>query len=255
MEKQEVKDNKVLKVLNIVFNVFFYTFIVVVLLFAISTLTKKTVKDIPNLFGKGYLVVLSDSMEGDKKENFFEGELIVVDILSDDEKDDLEVGEIISFYDVKLKRINTHRIIDRCYDNENNFIGYETQGDNTPGPDEIIVSLDNVVAKYNGFHSMGWGKLIGFITDAENPLGFILCIVLPAVLFLIYTVVMFIKSLMAINVSKAESEKESIIAEYEAKKLEEERRNAETAARLKEMEEKLAALTAEKENKKKNDEE
>lgn len=248
---------KVLKILNIVLNVFFYAFIAVVLLFAISTISKKDHKSIPGLFGQGYLVVQSDSMKGDGKENFDEGELIIVKILNDDEKDDLKENDIISFYDLNIKKINTHRIVGIVKDDAGNVVAYQTKGDNADGVDFINASIDNVIAKYNGNHSMFWGKVIGFITDTENPIGFILCIVLPAVLFLVYTVVVFIKSLMAINMQKASDEKENIIAEYEAKKAAEEKEKAETAAKLAEMEAKIAELTALKgqESKKESSEE
>lgn len=263
MDNNQVKLNentskqKMMKILNIVLNVFFYAFIAVVLLFAISTITKKDHKSIPNLFGKGYLVVQTDSMEGDKKENFKVDELIIVSLLDEDEKDDLQVDDIISFYDVNIKAINTHRIIGIVKDDNGNVIAYQTKGDNAPEADLVNASIDNVIAKYNGTHSMFWGKVVGFITDSENPIGFILCIVLPSVLFLVYTVVMFIKSLMAINMQKASDEKENIIAEYEAKKAEEERQKAETAAKLAEMEAKIAELTAlkEQESKKEDSEE
>ena len=255
--KEKVNKQQVLKVVNIVLNVFFYAFIAVVLLFAISTITKKDHKSIPNLFGSGYLVVQTDSMEGAGKENFKVGELIIVSLLDEDEKDDLEVNDIISFYDVNIKAINTHRIIGVVKDDSGKVIAYETKGDNAPSADLVNASIENVIAKYNGTHSMFWGEVVGFITDAENPIGFILCIVLPSVLFLVYTVVMFIKSLMAINMQKASDEKENIIAEYEAKKAEEERQKAETAAKLAEMEARIAELTAQKEqeSKKENSEE
>lgn len=219
------KKINVKRILNIVINVIFYVFIALVLLFAISTIGKKDQASIANLFGKGYLVVQSDSMAGDNKENFNKRELIIVKLLKDNEKANLKEEDIITFYDVNLKRLNTHRIVGIVKNADGTVVGYVTRGDNSPDlngdgepdVDMINVSLENVKAIYNGTHSKVWGGIIGFIANEDNPVGFILCIVLPAVLFLVYTVIMFIKSLMAINVHKAKDDKEAIIAEYEAK--------------------------------------
>lgn len=215
---------KTLKIVNIVLNVIFYAFIFCVLLFAISTISKKDQKHVASLFGNGYLVVQTDSMKWDyethkvKKENFDEGELILVKVLKDSEKDDLKVGDIITYYDANINGLNTHRIVNVNVDSETGkVISYTTKGDNTPGYDIPNVNVSDVVAKYNGSHSKFFGGIVGFISNPENPIGFILCIVLPAVVFLVYTVAMFIKSLLAVNTSKVKNDKEAIIAEYEAK--------------------------------------
>ena len=66
---------------KIALNVVFYILILLVLLFSISNIRAKNKNDqIPNIFGKGYLNVLSDSMTGDNKDSFNTGDMIIVKI-------------------------------------------------------------------------------------------------------------------------------------------------------------------------------
>ncbi|HBP25959.1 MAG TPA: hypothetical protein DD618_03305, partial [Acholeplasmatales bacterium] len=68
------KSLKVKKIVKIVLNVLFYSFIAVLLLFSIANMRIKTNADIPNIFGRGFLAVISDSMEGDQDDSFNQGD-------------------------------------------------------------------------------------------------------------------------------------------------------------------------------------
>ena len=150
-EKKEVnKENsdnssKKKKIFKIIGDVVFAIFLLFILTFAVSNLrAKKTASGIPNIFGNGYLTVLTESMDGTKefyqehpeyKGTFKAGDLITVKLLkSDEEAKSLEAGSIITFLaneDIdgngKLDDIVTHRII-----SVEEFYGtkyYRTRGD------------------------------------------------------------------------------------------------------------------------------
>ena len=96
-------------VLKIAGNVLFYTVIVFLLLFSISNLSVKSNKDIANVLGRGFLPVISDSMEGNNRDSFDKGALVFVRLLSAEDKQNLNIGDIVTFYDLNLVALNTHR--------------------------------------------------------------------------------------------------------------------------------------------------
>ena len=149
------KSNKGLKKgIKIALLSIFYLIIGLLLLFSVATLSVKTVKDIPNLFGKGFLAVheQADSMVGDNKDSFNPGDLVFVNVLSEKQKQELDLqklkdeGAVISFYDHNIKRINTHRVID--YNETKGTL--TTQGDNVDEPDIVPVYRSDIVGIYIG---------------------------------------------------------------------------------------------------------
>lgn len=194
-------------VFKIVGNVLFYTTIVLLLLFSISNLSVKTNKDIANILGRGFLPVLSDSMEGNNSDSFNKGSLVLVKLLSDSQKDDLEIGDVITFYDLNLGALNTHRIVHVT----SNYIvtqgdkaaasaPYVVGGDNT-GIQYEIVTYDNIKAISTG-HINGLGSAISYL---QTPVGFALFVILPVVLLLAYQGFVLTKTLLAVNKEKIEA--------------------------------------------------
>lgn len=185
----------------------FYLIIGFLLLFSIATLSVKTVKDIPNLFGKGFLAVheQADSMVGDNKDSFNPGDLVFVKVLSEKQKEALDLqklkdeGAVISFYDHNIRRINTHRVVG--YNETTKSL--TTQGDNESSPDIIPVYRNDIIALYTG-KAKGLGKPIAFM---QTPLGFGLIVVMPTLALLIYQGIVLIRN---IYISKEEKLKLSL---------------------------------------------
>ena len=121
---------------KIALNVIFYLLILLVLLFSISNIRAKNKNDqIPNIFGKGYLNVLSDSMTGDNEDSFNTGDMIIVKIANKKNISKLEVGNIVTFYDYRLasnkgagSALDTHRIVYIDKTNNDSYV-YYTVGD------------------------------------------------------------------------------------------------------------------------------
>ena len=234
--KKETKEI-VKKVLNIILNSIFYVFIAFMLIFAIANIKVKSNMDIPNVFGTGFLTVQSDSMEGNRKDSFFTGDLVFVRAVNDKNRDKLvktlKVGDIITFFDTRIDHFNTHRIVDirTALDGKLEFVTqgdkrnttnpYDPNGANDPAHYEVVHQV-NVLGIYKSKWS-GAGKALDFV---QKPLGFALVIVIPTALLFAYELFVLIRLLMKANKEKLEAklarEKEEERAALE-KRLAEER--------------------------------
>ena len=206
----DAKKNTVKTILSVALNVFFYLVILFLLLFAIANMRVKTQADIPNIFGRGFLSVQSDSMMGNEKDSFDEFDMIFVKMVKEKDIAKLEVGDIVTWYDINRKEFNTHRIVEI---GDNYFI---TQGDKAAADPNLkydpegeynnpnyydIVSKNDVKA----VHVSTWkgaGKALDFL---QSPIGFPLCIVLPAVLILIFDGAVLVRNVLRYNNAKMEA--------------------------------------------------
>lgn len=187
METQKTKTNTTKKVLNICLNVvlwLFVAFAIVMTIFAISSRSNK--ENVPSLGKKVLVTVLTDSM----KPTFKSGDLIIVNKLSDDEKKELQVGDVITFHAGDLNGdgkddLNSHRIT--SLDLANNRV--HTKGD-APTASEENVLLADIVGIYRGTKLAGVGSFIAFL---GTFLGFGLIVVLPLVAFFVFELVVFIR--------------------------------------------------------------
>ena len=101
--------------------------------------------------------------------------LIMVHRLSADEKNDLKIGDVITFNQDGMVKV--HRIIDLLPDGR-----IVTKGDANLNPDVPITS-DDVIGKVVGVSPIV-GKVVSFIKDfmADNPMLFIVAVILLIVM-------------------------------------------------------------------------
>ncbi len=209
-----------IKALRITGNVIFYGVILFLMIFSISNIAISSEKDIPNIFGKGFVSVQSNSMDGGRVDSFKKGDLVYINMLSDNQKSELKPGQIVVFWHQGKHII--HRIVD---------LGDElvvTQGDltaniyGTYGEDELtpsmannieVVAFDNIIGLYTG-SAAGLGSTVDTLRD---PNGFLLWIVLPLLLFFLYEMIILGKRIIDRNKltlqQKHEQEKEALKAE------------------------------------------
>ena len=117
--------------------------------------------------------------------------------------------------------INSHRIVSIIYDTDGKALQYITQGDNrkTNPVADAPVDYQDVIAKWTGTRIPGLG---GFLSFLQQPKGFLIVIVLPLILFFLYELFVFIKTLLGIKnsgkkvISAADEEviKQKAIEEY-----------------------------------------
>lgn len=211
---------------KIALNVVFYILILLVLLFSISNIRAKNKNDqIPNIFGKGYLNVLSDSMTGDNKDSFNIGDMIIVKIANKKNISKLEVGNIVTFYDYRLasnkgagSALDTHRIVYIDKTNNDSYV-YYTVGDKIAKQlnfDASKLNADNYLTILNSLGSNNYqafgsteirgiysGKWSGFgktIQTINNH--FIAIIIVPVAILLVFEI-----GVLVLNIMRAREEK------------------------------------------------
>ena len=189
--------NSVITGLKIAFNVVFYSLIVLLLLFSIANIQVRTENDIPHLFGRGFLSVQSDSMVGDNEDSFDEGDIVFVRLLNDERRQELEVGDVITYFDRSIRAFNTHRIVE-IYELQGDTF-FVTRGDNTPGNDNPIRSTDALAVYSN--HWNGFGATLDYL---QTPVGFALFIIVPVAIMLIITGIGLTRNILALNKAKLE---------------------------------------------------
>lgn len=208
-------ESKTKKRLKIALNVIVYVLFALIFLLMILIVTSGG-KGYTNIFGTAFVAVETDSMNGDRDDSFKPGALLKVKILSDEEKYELQVGDIISFYDIidGRRAINSHRIIEVWGEGYNRV--YTTQGDNVGLPDANSRTPDEIIGKVKG-HTNGIGKIFLFI---RTPAGFGVCVILPCLLLLGYCIFDLVKAVIEQKKqTKAESKellKEQLLEELRA---------------------------------------
>lgn len=227
---QEIKTpmttkEKVIFGVKIALNVIFYALILLVLLFSISNIRAKNKNDqIPNIFGKGYLNVLSDSMEGDNKDSFNAGDLIVVKIANDKNISKLEVGNVVTFYDYSIASnkgagtaLNSHRIvyIDKSSDNYVYYtvgdkIAKELNFDASKLTQENYLTILNNLGMKN-YQAFGSSEIRGIYTSKLAGFGktiqtinnhFVAIIIVPVAILLVIEI-----GILVLNIMRAREEK------------------------------------------------
>ena len=262
--------------LKIFANVLFYLFLVTVTLFSIANIRGENKNDkIPNVFGTGYLTVLSNSMMGDNEDSFEAGDLIIVKTATEKRIEKLEVGDIVTFFDYSLSRedgvgnaLNSHRIIfiDKTTSTTKYYlagdafvksVGLEVDKITKESAEDLYDNntRDNIQcvtdAEIKGIYSSkisGLGNTIIFINE-----HFVVCIIIPVALFFALEVGLFIYHLMKMREEKLKLELEKTKSESsEDEEALKERLKEELRAQL------LAELEAnkkEEENEESNDSE
>lgn len=188
-----MKNNVLKKVLKIFGNILFGIFLVFILFIAITNIRAKSNDNVPNIFGYGYLNVLSDSMDGDKEDSFKIGDLIFVKLVNKEEAENLKVGDIITYktnIDGKDMTIS-HRIIRIEPDNPYKYV---TQGDHRDSSMAATdsVKVNQVIAVYQGKWA-GAGSVFAWFSSG---FGFFLIVCVPCILFLIFEIINFVKVYM-----------------------------------------------------------
>ncbi len=236
-------NNKLKKGFKITGTVVFYAFIAILLLFSVANIRQTDkAKDYPNIFGRGFLQVESDSMTGKNDDSFVIGDLIVVKKATTKRINKLEVGDIITFYDYKAQDdvnrksfLNSHRIVEvRTTNSGKVFI---TQGDKAvesglvynPNDQLYNVTIEryfDVVSdtQVKGIYVSkveGFGNVVNHISN-----NFFWYVVLPILLFLVFEVFVVVKNVLDLRDEKNKANnkvnedalRESIKAELEAEK-------------------------------------
>ena len=138
----------------------------------------------PDVFGIAPLAVTTGSMEGDKPDSFSEGALIFAQILSDEDKQSLEVGQIITYYDEEQDgslSYTTHRIVEVVKNSSGQIVSVITRGDANNASDGEK-NLSNVVGRCV-YSVAGLGSFAMFL---QTPAGILVFVGIPVIAFIAY---------------------------------------------------------------------
>jgi signal peptidase len=238
MEQPQVSLTK--RIIKIVLNVLFYTAIVFLLVFSIANMQVKRDDNIANIFGIGMLSVQSNSMYGELDDSFEKGDMLFVKMLDDESRAALEVGDIVTYFDLSIYAFNTHRIVE-INESEGYLVtqadyNYVSENNNTE-PDQPV-NIEDVISVYTTSKISGFGSALDYL---QTSAGFAIFIIIPVILLLIGEGVILTRTIMSSNKEKLalayEQEKEDAKKELESEK---ERMRAEILAELKKEKEKSA---------------
>ena len=204
--KQWFRDLNKKKILSIALNTLIWIFVIFSLMITILVFSAQGSEDgVPAVFGKSLITISTDSMEPTYKA----GDLVFMEKLSDEEIENLQPGQIITFRapididgDGMVGDINTHRI-EKVEGNR-----FVTKGDHNlipdnEGDDPYTVHMSDVIGLCTEDGKIGGlGNVISFL---RSSLGFFLCIVLPLILFFLYELYNFITILVTERSKKAAS--------------------------------------------------
>lgn len=221
-----MQNSKAKKIISIVLNTLVWVFLVFAILVTIVTFASQNTKDgVPSVFGKSIVSIQSDSMKSDSKDSFKEGDLIIIEKITETQALELKEGDIITYRapididkDGQTGDINTHRIV-RVRKTDGGIVYFTTKGDNpvmNPNEDSYELRYTDVIGVYHGSKVVGLGAVLDFL---RSSVGFFLIIVLPMTLFFLYEVYNLVKIIMAHKVSKAKAEALSPDKEEEIKRL------------------------------------
>lgn len=206
------------KAINISIIVIQLAVIVACIVFSVFTLMANNTQDeetrqLKN--GIHLMPVMSDSMNGDKKDSFKQGDVILTKTYKDKSKyENLKVGDIITYYGylsgTGTYGYVTHRIVDLAYfeHDPETLIGYVVQGDNPLATEREVKRFADIQAVYVG-KLAGLGNAIAWLS---TPINFFLVIIVPLLLLLIYNIVLVIRAMESKKLALAKAKQEEDLA-------------------------------------------
>lgn len=138
-----------------------------------------TSEEVPSVAGTLPLIVLTDSMYP----LIESGDMIICHTA---EPEDIEVDDVISFFDPAGNgtSIVTHRVMEVT--ELNGQIAWRTKGDNNNTEDRLLVPADKLVAVYEGTRLAGFGNVALFM---QTTPGLIVCVVCPILVLVGYDMI------------------------------------------------------------------
>lgn len=259
----EIKENKkepkttkqkVFFGLRIAFNVVFYALIIFLFLFSIMNIRGGNgTESFPNIFGRGFLSVQSDSMKRDENKKvypewenyevggFVTGDLLNVKTFSESDADKLKIGDVITFKCVIKGKpaLNSHRIVD-IIKVDNKVVTVVTQGDWVAQnytkynkdwtPAEKMSYSQTAVNDNYIFESVAIDSVVGVVTSVNSGAGafldkvqknWLFIFVIPIIVLLVIEVFLVVRNIMILHGEKnkleLENNKDAILADEKEK--------------------------------------
>lgn len=230
MAKEKTKESRNKKIVNIVVMVIEILIIIAGIGLSISVIFGSKTKSDELAKGINMTTVLSDSMDGDVKNEFKissfkpKSDLLIIKSLSQENMSSLKVGDVITYtgnvggeirlISHRIVKIDTQEIGDAMVN------VYYTLGDKQrTGNEDTDLSMSTMI--YEGNIQ---GKVVSVIPKLGNAVfwfqedstHFLLAVVIPLALLLIYNLYLFIKMIIEFRVKKAKEESDLAVEAIKA---------------------------------------
>ncbi len=178
------------KILNIALKIatwFLVAFTVFMMIFTVVTVTTVDRND-RSIFGVKFYIVQTDSMSKSDKNadmdvHFKAGDIIIIKKVK--EPRSLQAGDIIAFMSTNTESYGetvTHMIREVKKNDDGKVLGYVTYGTNTGVDDESLVEPEYILGAYSG-KLTALGNFFAFVKSTP---GYIICILVPFLLLILY---------------------------------------------------------------------
>lgn len=237
----EKPKSKAMVAVNIAIDVLLVLALIMAVIATYTSFVSHSGSGVANIFGFTPYSVQTESMSP----TFKPGDLIFSKVPTHDELASLKIseydsegnrtvdGDIITYWTtINGKQVlNTHRIIG-IYNGGDHLI-FKTRGDGNASEDALTVHETYVVGIYTGVKWDGMGKVFDFF---QTSTGFLICVVIPVLIFFIFNLVQFFRSLFEYQNVKTliqyEEEREKNEPESEEEQLAAKKQAEEERARL-----------------------
>ena len=184
VEEPVKKPTTTQKVISTIINVVLVIAIVLAVLATYVSFATQS-GNVPAVLGLRLYSVQTSSMEP----TLMKGDLVISTAVKDPKT--LQRGDIITYWTVidNERVLNTHRIVE--ISDVSGSLGFTTKGDNNSTNDAQYVHQRDVVGKYSA-RIDGVGKVFDYL---QTSTGFLLVVVIPVLIFLLYQLVQFFRVL------------------------------------------------------------
>ena len=207
--KEKLKKLTKLDILGIILTIVFLPIIIINMTLVIKGMVNP--EEVPMIFNRAPLIVISDSMTIDKEAGtgeFNKNDLIIIKKV---DPSTLGKGDVVT-YKGRDGDIITHRITDLITDkvNDQEVPAFETKGDYSPGYDFYPVRYEQIVGEY----LFRLPKLGGVAMFLQTPAGVIVILLIPVII--VFAVDFFIKRKQQKSSDSKNAELEAEIARLKA---------------------------------------
>lgn len=204
MDEAKKKNGK--KVADIIVNTVIWIVVIFSAIVTFMAFSAQGSEDgVPEMFGKSLISIQTPSMEPTYKV----GDMVLITKLSKEAKAELKAGDIITYHapidingDGMTGDINTHRIFEISDSG-----AITTKGDGNEMADTYTVTAADVIGTSEEKDAI---PVLGAVLDfLSSSVGFLLCVVIPLVLFFLYELYRFISLVVTERAKKAPVSKET----------------------------------------------
>lgn len=185
------------KSLRIVSTILFYAVICLLLLFTIANLKVRQTSDIANVFGSGFHSVEKEYTLNNQNNSFVSKDIALVKMIDQEVVTELKIGDIVTYYDEETHQLVAHRIVE--IETQDDVLYFITQSESSVSASQPI-EAKNVLAVYQSSIN-GLGSFLDYL---QSPEGFIVLVVFPVFVLMIFESVHLYNNLL--NYTKLKSE-------------------------------------------------